>query len=72
MSTDQINKIGESQERNLGKEYMAILIFVDDVMSAGNAEEARKAIRNFKEMEDLKKFTYGLKKSRVQQQILLY
>ena len=64
VSTDQINKIGESQERNLGKEYMAILIFVDDVMSAGNAEEARKAIRNFKEMEDLKKFTYGLKKTK--------
>ena len=64
VSTDQINKIGECQQRNLGKEYMAILIFVDDVMSAGNAEEARKAIRNFKEMEDLKKFTYGLKKTK--------
>ena len=64
VSTDQINKIGESQERNLGKEYMAILVFVDDVMSAGNAEEVRKAIRNFKEMEELKKFTYGLKKTK--------
>jgi hypothetical protein len=43
---------------------MAILIFVDDVMSAGNAEEARKAIRSFKSMEDLKKYTYGLKKTK--------
>ena len=64
VSTDRINKIGEVQQRSLGKEYMAILIFVDDVMSAGNAEDVRKAIRNFKEMEDLKKFTYGLKKTK--------
>jgi hypothetical protein len=64
VSTDQINNIGEPQQRSLGKEYIAILIFVDDVMSAGNAEEIRKAIRNFKEMEELKKFTYGLKKTK--------
>ena len=64
ISTDQINKIGETQERCLGKEYMAILIFVDDVMSAGNPNDARKAIRNFREMEDMKKFTYGLKKTK--------
>ena len=63
--TDQINKIGEPQDRNLGHEYVAILIFVDDVMSAGNAEEARAAIRNCKEMERKKKFTYGLKKTKV-------
>lgn len=64
ISTDQINKIGETQERCLGKEYMAILIFIDDVMSAGNPNDARKAIRNFREMEDMKKFTYGLKKTK--------
>ena len=62
VSTDQI--IGESQERCIGKEYMAILIFVDDVMSAGNPNDARRAIRNFKEMEHMKKFTYGLKKTK--------
>ena len=64
VSTDQVNNIGESQERSLGKEYIAILIFVDDVMSAGGPEDARKAIRNFKEMEDLKKYTYGPKKTK--------
>ena len=65
VSTDQINKIAENQERSIGNEYIAILIFIDDVMSAGNANEARKAIRSFKVMEDLKKYTYGLKKTKV-------
>ena len=64
VSTDQINKIGENQERGLGNEFVAILIFVDDVMSAGNAEEIRKAIRSCRSMEDLKKFTFGLKKTK--------
>ena len=65
VSTDQINKIAENQERSIGNEYIAILIFIDDVMSAGNANEARKAIRSFRVMEDLKKYTYGLKKTKV-------
>ena len=63
VETDQINKIGEDQERLLGTQKVAILIFVDDVMSAGTAEDARKAIRNMAEMEVIKKFTYGLKKT---------
>ena len=64
VSIDQINNIGESQERNLGREVIAIVVFVDDVMSAGSADDGRKAIRNFKELEDLKKVTYGLKKTK--------
>ena len=64
IETDAINKIGESQERNLGEQIIGILVFVDDVMSAGTAEEIRSAIRNFAEMEKRKKFTYGLKKTK--------
>ena len=63
IETDQINKIGEDQERLLGNQKVAILIFVDDVMSGGTAEDARKSIRNMAEMERIKKFTYGLKKT---------
>ena len=63
VETDQINRIGEDQTRPLGNEIIGILIFVDDVMSAGNAEMARKCIRNLREMEKLKKFTFGLKKT---------
>ena len=63
VETDQINNIGEDQTRPLGNEIVGILIFVDDVMSAGTAETARKCIRNLREMEKLKKFTFGLKKT---------
>ena len=63
VETDQINKIGEDQERPLGVHKVAILIFVDDVMSAGGADDVRRAIRNMAEMEARKKFTYGLKKT---------
>ena len=64
VTTDQINNIGESQERNLGCEIIGILVFVDDVMSAGDAEDVRKGIRNCRAMEKLKKTTYGLKKTK--------
>ena len=64
VETDQINKIGVDQERLLGAEKIAILIFVDDVMSAGTAADARSAINNMGEMETIKKFTYGLKKTK--------
>ena len=64
IETDQVNKIGEHQERYVGEQVVGILVFVDDVMSAGTAEEVRKAIRNFAEMERRKKFTYGLKKTK--------
>ena len=63
VETDQINSIGESQMRPFGNQVLGILVFVDDVMSAGTAEDARKCIRNLQVMEVLKKFTYGLKKT---------
>ena len=63
VETDQINKIGENQEKMVGDQMVGILVFVDDVMRAGGAEEIRRAIRNFAAMETLKKFTYGLKKT---------
>ena len=47
----------------VGDQMVGILVFVDDVMRAGGAEEIRRAIRNFAAMETLKKFTYGLKKT---------
>jgi hypothetical protein len=61
---DQINNIGEDQSRNVGEQIVGILVFVDDVMSAGTANDVRKAIRNLAEMEKMKKFTYGLKKTK--------
>ena len=38
-----------------------MLIFVDDAVAAGGAEEAKKEIWNCQQMEMQKKFTCGLK-----------
>ena len=65
VETDKINNVGEDQERSIDGGVIGILVFVDDVMSAGNAEDARKCIRNLRVMEILKKFTYGLKKTKI-------
>ena len=64
VETDQINFVGEDQMRPLGDQVVGILVFVDDVMSAGSAEDARKCVRNLQVMEVMKKFTYGLKKTK--------
>ncbi len=64
VETDQINNMGEDQERALGDQVIGILVFVDDVMSAGSAEDIERCIRNMNQMEKLKKFTYGLKKTK--------
>ena len=61
--TDQVNGIGEDQVGCIGNQRIGILVFVDDVMSAGSAEDARRCIRNLREMEQKKKFTFGLKKT---------
>ncbi len=64
VETDKINDVGEDQERSIDGGVIGILVFVDDVMSVGTAEDARKCIRNLHIMEILKKFTYGLKKTK--------
>ena len=64
IETDQINQIGEDQGKPLGNQVIGILVFVDDVMSAGTAADVERCIRNLHEMEKQKKFTYGLKKTK--------
>ena len=61
--TDQVNCIGESQIGSIGRHKIGILVFVDDVMSAGVPENARRTIRSLNEMEIKKKVRYGLKKT---------
>ena len=46
---------GWTPEVRLGRELIGILVFVDDVMSVGGAEDIKKAIRNCRTMESLKK-----------------
>ena len=39
-------------------------IFMDDINVTGKAEVVRKGIKNCRQMEMKKKFTYGLKKTK--------
>ena len=38
---------------------------MDDILAVGDEKEIRKAIRNCRKMETLKKFEYGLKKTKI-------
>ena len=40
-------------------------VFMDDISAVGDAEEIRKGIRNCRKMETLKKFEYGLTKTKI-------
>ena len=40
-------------------------IFMDDISAAGDTEKIRKGIRNCRKLETLKKFEYGLKKTKL-------
>ena len=40
-------------------------VFMDDISAVGDAEEIRKGIRYCRKMETLKKFAYGLKKTKI-------
>ena len=42
-----------------------MLIFMDDILAVGDAEKIRKGIRNCRKIETLKKFEYGLKKTKL-------
>ena len=44
-------------KEQLGQQVVGILVFVDDVMSAGSAEDIERCIRNLNVMEKQKKFT---------------
>ena len=51
VSTDKINSTGECQLSSIGQHKVGILVFVDDVMSAGTAKNARRTVRSLHEME---------------------
>ena len=42
-----------------------MLVFMDNISAVGDAEEVRTGIRNRRKMETLKKFEYGLKKTKI-------
>ena len=60
-----MNDIGEKICCKYGDTEIKIPVFINHIPAVGDAEEIRKGIRNCRKMETLKKFEYGLKKTRI-------
>ena len=63
--TASVNDIGEKVCCKYGDTGIGMQVFLDDISAVGDAEEVRKGRRNCKKMETLKKFEYGLKKTKI-------
>ena len=64
-TTARLNDIGEKICGKYGDTEIKIPVFINHTSAVGDAEEIRKGIRNCRKMETLKKFEYGLKKTRI-------
>ena len=64
VTTDSINRIGEDCTSAIGNVLYGILGYVDDVLGAGTAEKIRTCIRNMRRLEILKKYTFGMDKTK--------
>ena len=64
VETDAINRVGENCTTAIGDVLYGILGYVDDVMGAGSADKIRTSIRNMRWLEKLKKYTFGLDKTK--------
>ena len=60
-----VNHIGEKASCKYRDTYTEIPVFMDDISAIGDAEEIRKGMKIYRKMETLKKFEYGLKKTRI-------
>ena len=64
-TTARVNDIGQKVCCKYGDIGIRMPVYIDDISAAGGAEEIRKGIRNCRKMETLKKFDYGLKKTKI-------
>ena len=60
--TSAVSSIGEEIKYRYGKINISIPVFMDDLATAGKAEQIRKDINNYAKMEKEKKISFGLKK----------
>ena len=61
--TARVNDIGEKVCCKYGE--IGMPVFMNDISAVGDAEEIRKGIKSCRIMEALKKFEYGLKKTKI-------
>ena len=64
VSTDGINRMGENCESNTGEVFFGILGFMDDLFGLGSPNKIRKVIRNMRQLEIEKKYTFGTTKTK--------
>ena len=65
VSTAKVNDIGEEVKESLEEIQIGMLIFMDDINSTSkDAENIKRAIRNCRALEEQKKFTFGLDKTK--------
>ena len=64
-TTAGVNDIGEKVCCKYGDKEIGMPVFMDDISAVGDTEEIRKGIRNCRKIETLKKFEYGLKKTKI-------
>ena len=62
--TSRVNNIGEEVKYRYGKTNIGMPVFLDDIATAGKAEQIRKGINNCGRMEQEKKISFGLKKAK--------
>ena len=65
VTTARVNDIREKVYCKYGDTEIGMPVFMDDIAAVGEAEQIRKGIRNCRKMETLKKFEYGLKKTKI-------
>ena len=63
-ATSRVNDIGKKVCCKYRDTEIGIPVFMDDISAVGDAEEIRKGIRNCRKVEILKKFEFGLKKTK--------
>ena len=64
VETDRINEIGEDCKSMISDVEVGVLGYMDDILGAGTAEKIKKVARNMRRMERLKKYTFGLEKTK--------
>ena len=60
----RVNDIREKVCCKYGDTEIGMSVFMNDISAVGDAEEIRKGIRNCRKVEILKKFEFGLKKTK--------
>ena len=62
--TSEVNDSEEPVRYQYEQVEVGVPVFMDDIMAAGNHNHINKVIRSCRNMEETKKFTYGLKKTK--------